>query len=194
VVHDPHEVRRHIGFVSHNTSVYERMSPRELITFFGRLHGISSAALCTRLSSLAETLQMQEFMDTPCSRLSTGMRQKVSIARALVHDPLVLIFDEPTLGLDVIVARNLLETIRDLRHAGKTILFSTHVMREVERICDRVAILSQGQIIDCGTLTELRARHGRHDFEELLYGLLLAHRVSPDEVANSGVIPTEGLG
>jgi sodium transport system ATP-binding protein len=175
VVHDPQEVRNQIGFVSHNTAVYDRMTPRELIQFFARLHGLSKPVVQSRTNVLVEQLQMSAFLDIPCGRLSTGMRQKASIARALVHDPNVLIFDEPTMGLDVVVARNLLETIGCLRQAGKTILFSTHVMREVERICDRVAILSHGQIIDCGSLAELRSRHGREDFEELLYGLLLNH-------------------
>src|SRR5258708_28492011 len=103
---------------------------------------------------------------------STGMGKKVSIAGAMVHDPPVLIFDEPTAGLDILVARAVLENIERLRASGKCILFSTHIMREVERLCDRVAIISRGRIQACGTLTELRERHGEQDLEELFFRLV----------------------
>jgi sodium transport system ATP-binding protein len=104
--------------------------------------------------------------------MSTGMRQKVSIARAIIHDPPVLIFDEPTLGLDVLVARAVLQNIERLRELGKCVLFSTHIMREVERLCDRVAIIGRGRIRACGTLPELRAQHEQHDLEELFFKLV----------------------
>ena len=104
--------------------------------------------------------------------MSTGMKQKVSIARALVHDPPVLIFDEATLGLDVLVARNLLEVIRALREAGKCLIFSTHIMSEVQRLCDRIASMHQGRILDIGSLQEVRERHEENEFEELFFGLL----------------------
>jgi sodium transport system ATP-binding protein len=104
--------------------------------------------------------------------MSTGMKQKVSIARAIVHDPPVLIFDEPTAGLDVLVARAVLQNIERLRGLGKCILFSSHIMREVEKLCDRVAIISKGQIRACGTLAELREKHGQNDLEELFFSLV----------------------
>jgi sodium transport system ATP-binding protein len=107
--------------------------------------------------------------------MSTGMKQKVSIARAMVHDPPVLVFDEATLGLDVLVARNLLAVIRSLREAGKCLIFSTHIMSEVERLCDRIAIMHRGRILDSGTLSELRSHHQQSDFEELFFGLLSRH-------------------
>ena len=118
------------------------------------------------------TLQMNDFRDVLGAKMSTGMRQKVSIARAIVHDPPVLIFDEPTAGLDVLVARAVLQNIERLRDQGKCILFSTHIMREVEKLCDRVAIVSQGQVQACGTLAELRERHGEDDLEELFFRLV----------------------
>ena len=118
---------------------------------------------------------MNEFRDVPGGKLSTGMKQKVSIARAMVHDPPVLIFDEATLGLDVLVARNLLEVIRALRESGKCLIFSTHIMSEVQRLCDRIAIMHQGRILDIGTLNELRERHNEDEFEELFFGLLSQH-------------------
>ena len=118
------------------------------------------------------TLQMNDFRDMLGAKMSTGMRQKVSIARAIIHDPPVLIFDEPTAGLDVLVARAVLKNIEQLRELGKCILFSTHIMREVERLCDRVAIVSRGRVQACGTLAELREQHGQHDMEELFFSLV----------------------
>src|SRR5262249_20590290 len=106
------------------------------------------------------------------AKMSTGMRQKVSIARAIVHDPPVLIFDEPTAGLDVLVARAVMQSIEQLRAMGKCILFSTHIMREAEKLCDRVAILSRGSVQACGTLAEFRERYGQSDLEELFFQLV----------------------
>ena len=172
VVRDPAEVRQRIGFVSNNTAIYDRMTAWEMVEFFGRLHGMARDELNDRLEILFERLRMNDFRTVPGGKMSTGMRQKVSIARAMVHDPPVLIFDEATLGLDVLVARNLLEVIRRLRDDGKCILFSTHIMSEVERLCDQIAIMHRGKILDTGTLGQLRERHSEHDFEELFFGLL----------------------
>jgi sodium transport system ATP-binding protein len=115
---------------------------------------------------------MNDFRDVPGGKMSTGMKQKVSIARALVNDPPVLIFDEPTAGLDVLVQRAVLENIKQLRGRGKTILFSTHIMREVEKLCDRVAVMSRGRIVACGTLDDLRAMYRQDDLEELFFTLV----------------------
>jgi len=175
VVRNPADVRHHIGFVSNNTAIYDRMTAWEMVEYFGRLHGMDSVVLRARLEELFEQLRMNEFRDTPGAKMSTGMKQKVSIARAMVHDPPVLIFDEATLGLDVLVARNLLGVIRSLRETGKCLIFSTHIMSEVERLCDRIAIMHRGRILDTGTLCELRERHNQNDFEELFFGLLSRH-------------------
>ena len=101
------------------------------------------------------------------------MRQKVSIARAIVHDPPVLIFDEPTIGLDVLVARSVLENIERLKHLGKCILYSTHIMREAEKLCDRLAIISQGKVQVSGRLDELREKYRQNDLEELFFQLVM---------------------
>ena len=193
VVHDPAEVRRQIGFVSNNTSIYDRMSAREMVEYFGRLHGMATGELRDRVETLFTQLRMHEFADVPGAKMSTGMKQKVSIARAMVHDPPVLVFDEATLGLDVLVARNLLGVIRSLREAGKCLIFSTHIMSEVERLCDRIAIMHRGRILDTGTLQELTERHREDDFEELFFGLLSRHeRESGDEIgAVVGTTPGE---
>jgi sodium transport system ATP-binding protein len=166
------QVRQHIGFLSANTAIYDRMSAWELVEYFGRLYGMQPAAVRERMEQVFATLQMNHFRDVLGTKMSTGMRQKVSIARAIVHDPPVLIFDEPTAGLDVLVGRAVMESIKELRALGKCILFSTHIMREVERLCDRVAILSRGRVQASGTLPELRERYGQQDLEELFFQLV----------------------
>ncbi len=174
------EVRRSIGFVSNNTALYDRMTANELVEYFGGLHGLSRTLIRERVATIFSKLRMEEIGDIPCGKMSTGMKQKVSIARALIHDPPVLIFDEASVGLDVLVARALMETIASLRDAGKCIIFSTHIMREVERLCDRVAIMYHGRILDTGTLPELAERHQQEDFEELFFELLNRHDQHPE--------------
>lgn len=168
-------VRANIGFVSNNTAIYDRLTAWEMVDYFGRLNDLPRDVLRERMEQLFQQLRMNEFRHAPCAKLSTGMKQKVSIARALIHDPPVLVFDEATLGLDVLVARNLLDVIRALRDSGKCVIFSTHIMREVERLCDSIAIMYNGRILDTGTLEELRTRHSERDFEELFFGLLSQH-------------------
>ncbi|MCA9231942.1 MAG: ATP-binding cassette domain-containing protein [Planctomycetales bacterium] len=171
-VTQPALVRHHIGFISANTAVYDRMTAWEMVEYFGQLYGMEPEQLSDRMESLFERLQMQGIRDLLGAKMSTGMKQKVSIARAIVHDPPVLIFDEATSGLDVLVARALLDTVAELRDQGKCIVFSTHIMREAERLCDRVAIVHQGQMLAEGTLGELREVHGHHDLEDLFFHLI----------------------
>jgi sodium transport system ATP-binding protein len=166
------QVREHIGFLSANTAIYDRMSAWELVEYFGRLYGMKPEPLRRRMEEVFASLHMNDFRDVLGAKMSTGMRQKVSIARAIIHDPPVLIFDEATAGLDVLVARAVMQSIEQLRALGKCILFSTHILREVEKLCDRVAILSRGRIQACGTLPELRARYGEQDLEELFFMLV----------------------
>jgi sodium transport system ATP-binding protein len=127
------------------------------------------------MEDLFDRLKMLEFRDVLGAKMSTGMKQKVSIARAIVHDPPVLIFDEATSGLDVLVARALLKTVAELRDHGKCIVFSTHIMREAERVCDRIAIMHRGCILAEGSLDELRDRHTQRDLEELFFQLISRH-------------------
>lgn len=175
VVSQPTEVRRSIGFVSTNTAVYDRMTAWEMVMYFGRLHGLEEEVLRQHMELIFQRLQMNEIRDVLGAKMSTGMKQKVSIARALVHDPPILIFDEPTVGLDVLVARSLLRNVAELRDHGKCIIFSTHIMREVERLCDRIAILHRGHMLAEGTLNELAERHGERDMEELFFRLISVH-------------------
>lgn len=171
----PGKVRHQIGFVSVNTAVYDRMTAWEMVEFFGRLYGLDGDPLHERMEQIFERLQMNEIRDTLGAKMSTGMRQKVSIARAIVHDPPVLIFDEATAGLDVLVARALLQQVVELRELGKCVLLSTHIMREAERLCDRIAIMHRGYILAEGTLEELQQRHEEQDLEELFFRLISRH-------------------
>ena len=139
----PTKVRAALGFVSPDTGLYERLTVRETLRWFGRLYGVADAR--GRAEALIERFDLGPHADQRCTDLSTGNKQKASIARALVHDPPVLVFDEPTAGLDVLVGATLLEELERVRDEGRTVLFSTHVMREAERLCDRIVILHQGR-------------------------------------------------
>ena len=185
----PGKVRRSIGFVSTNTAVYDRMTAWEIVEYFGRLHGMSKQVLTERMEFLFERFQMNDIRDVLGSKMSTGMQQKVSIARALIHDPPVLIFDEATSGLDVLVAREVLRTVASLRETGKCIIFSSHIMREVERLCDRVAIMYRGKILDEGPTEELGEKHGEKDVEELFFRLISMHEL---QLQRRSLDPSEG--
>jgi sodium transport system ATP-binding protein len=180
VLTQPSLVRHKIGFVSTNTAVYDRMTAWEMVEYFGRLYGLAQEPLRQRMEDIFTKLSMHEIRDVLGAKMSTGMKQKVSIARAIVHDPPVLIFDEATAGLDVLVARALLKTVAQLRDAGKCILFSTHIMREAERLCDRLAIVHRGHILAEGPLSELRDRHSEQDLEELFFQLITEHERTND--------------
>jgi len=167
VVEQPERVRANVGFLSTATALYGRLTARETVEYFGRLNGLNGGALRQRIEELFKLLEIGEFADRRCDKLSTGMKQKVSIARTLVHDPPVMIFDEPTVGLDVMTARTIVGFIRDCRTRGKTVIFSTHVMSEAEKLCDTIGILHDGRLLAEGTLAELRQRAGMEDLEEI---------------------------
>jgi len=167
VIGEPGRVRARVGFLAASTAVYGRLTAREMVTYFGRLHGMADAAIRERLRLLATELDMGEFLDRRCDRLSTGMKQKTSIARMLIHDPEVMIFDEPTLGLDVMAARAVVRFVRDCRDRGRTVVYSTHVMAEAQKLCDVVGIIHSGRLRAEGTLEALRAQTGEADLEEI---------------------------
>jgi sodium transport system ATP-binding protein len=167
VVREPDRVRAKVGFLSTATALYARLTARETIEYFGRLNGLENGALGERVDAVVRLLEIGEFADRRCDKLSTGMKQRVSIARTLVHDPPVMIFDEPTLGLDVMAARTIVKFIRDCRDRGKTVIFSSHVMSEVEKLCDRIGIIHGGRLLAEGTLAGLRERSGHEDLEEI---------------------------
>jgi sodium transport system ATP-binding protein len=161
------QVRANVGFLAASTALYGRLTAREMIAYFGELNGLGEAALKARIKQLADELDMHEFLDRRCDKFSTGMKQKTSIARTLIHDPAVMIFDEPTLGLDVMTARAIVKFVRECRNRGKTVIYSTHVMSEVEKLCDVIGIIHDGKLVAEGTLAELQARFGEKDMEEI---------------------------
>jgi sodium transport system ATP-binding protein len=167
ILASPEKVRTHVGFLAASTALYGRLTARETLIYFGRLNGLNDAESERRIEGIARELEMNDFLDRRIDKFSTGMKQKVSIARMLVHDPAVMIFDEPTLGLDVMAARAILRFIRECRTRGKTVIYSTHVMTEVEKLCDTVGVVHGGKLRAEGSLAELRERFGEQDMEEI---------------------------
>ena len=172
IVREPGLVRASVGFLAASTALYGRLTAREMIAYFGRLNGMEDSLIRARTASLAAELDMGEFLDRRCDRLSTGMKQKTSIARTLIHDPAVMILDEPTLGLDVIAARAVLSFVRDCRTRGKAVIYSTHVMAEVEKLCDVIGIIHGGRLRAHGSLAALRAEYRETDLEEIFVGIV----------------------
>jgi sodium transport system ATP-binding protein len=172
IVKSPAEVRRHIGFLSGDMGQYGRLTPREVLTFFAKLNHLSAAQSQRRFSELVERFHFGSYVDTKIDKLSTGMRQKIAIARAVIHDPPVLILDEPSSGLDVPAARQIEAFIQSGKRAGKCILFSTHVMEEAEYLCDRLAVVNEGRITAIGTMQELRGLTGKERLRDVFVSLL----------------------
>jgi sodium transport system ATP-binding protein len=160
VAHRPSEVRRRIGFLSANTGLYGRLTPREVLRYFGHLFGMDDTHIRARTEELADLFSMREFLERPCDKLSTGMKQKVNIARTVLHDPPVMVLDEPTSGLDVLTSRAIVTFIRRCRAEGKTVLFSTHIMAEVDQLCDRVGVIHKGRLFFNDTIEQLRQHYG----------------------------------
>ena len=169
---DPLEVRRRIGFLSASTGLYARLTVRETLEYFGRLHGIERGALDRRVAELLETFDLHELASRRCEALSTGQRQKVSIARAVLHDPPVLILDEPTTGLDVLAAGAMIDFIESRREQGTCVLFSTHVLSEAERLCDRIGVIHGGRLMAAGTYEELAESTGQRWLEDIFRALV----------------------
>jgi sodium transport system ATP-binding protein len=156
----PLEAKRRVGFLSGDTQLYQRLSPREVLLYFGRLYDLHEHVLARRVEELIDRLEMGSFADRPCGTLSSGQKQRANIARAFLHDPDVLILDEPTAALDVISGQFIVESIRAESAAGKAVLLSTHIMGEAEYLCDRIFLLHMGRIVDSGTLDDLLACAG----------------------------------
>lgn len=167
VAAEPETVRRNLGFSSATTALYPRLTARETLDFFARINGCPTARVGERVAALIRHFGIMDYADARVDRLSQGMKQKVAIARTVAHDPPVLIFDEPTVGLDVLNALEMQKVIGRFRDEGKTILFSTHIMSEAEKLCDRIAIIHQGRIHACDTLSGLRATTGYHYLEDI---------------------------
>lgn len=166
VVREPEAVRRSIGFMSNSTALYGRLTAREVLEYFCGLYGIVGAAAKKRTSEVIEQMRIGEFADQLCDKLSTGQKQRVSIARTLLHDPPVLFFDEPTSGLDVIMSQEVMKFIEDARSIGKTIVYCTHIMSEVERLCDRIYVLHGGAVRGVGSVEEIKSLANKPTLEK----------------------------
>jgi sodium transport system ATP-binding protein len=167
VVKNPEGVRKNLGFYSATTALYPRLTARETIDFFARINQYPPDRVKERVDYLIERFGLGKYADARVEKLSSGMKQKVSIARTIAHNPSILIFDEPTVGLDVLNALDVQESISELRNEGKTIIFSTHIMSEAERLCGRIAIIHGGHILASGTLADLRESTGQHYLEDI---------------------------
>lgn len=172
VATQPLEVRRSVGYLTGDTGLYGRLTPLEVLRYFGDLHGMAASETKRRSAELVERLGIGEFATRRCEALSTGQRQRVSIARAFLHDPAVLILDEPTSGLDILAAREILQLFREEATRGKAVLLSTHILAEVELLCDRATIIHRGSVRAEGSLAELAAISGAATLGQGFFQLL----------------------
>ena len=169
---EPEKVRTHIGILfGGETGLYDRLTAAENIAYFGELNGMSKAAIKERSQYLAEAFGMQDFMNKRASKLSKGMKQKAAFARSIIHNPDIMLFDEPTSGLDVTASRDVQDFILECKADGKTIIFSSHTMSEVEKLCDRIGIIHKGKLVECGPVEELKEKYGDDDLEEIFVRL-----------------------
>ena len=166
VQEDPMAVRKQIGVLPHNSGLYARLTGIENIRYFGRLQSIGKQTLEQRIEALVEQLDMKDFCTRRTAGFSQGQKIKVALARALIHDPQHVILDEPTNGLDVMATRALREIIAKLKQDGKCILFSSHIMQEVDALCDDVVVIGAGKVKFDGTIAALREHAGTEDLEE----------------------------
>ncbi len=161
VARSPLEARRHLAFLTASTALYERLTGREVLSLFGRLNGLDGPALNARVEALSKELELEGFLDRRCGTLSSGQKQRVSIARAVVHDPEVYVLDEPTASLDPLASRAILELVRNAGARGKAVLFSTHRMEEAEFLCGRLYFLMGGRVVAHGSAAELLQKSGQ---------------------------------
>lgn len=171
---NPDRVKRQIGLVSASAGLYQWLTPREILHFFAGAFGLSKSETEARVARLAELMDLHRFLDRRSATLSTGQKQRVNLARALVHDPPVVLLDEPTRGLDVVGSQVVFEFVRGLREAGKSIVVCTHQLDEAERLCDRFGLLHRGRLRHEGTLEQLRIETGRQTIVDMFVDMLKA--------------------
>ncbi|MBP5191846.1 MAG: ABC transporter ATP-binding protein [Eubacterium sp.] len=172
------DVKKSIGYLSGNTKLYGRMSVRELLNIFGTVYGLSENVIKKRIDRIVEVLDMEGFVDNRIERLSTGQTQRASIARTLIHDPEIYIFDEPTLGLDIISSKAIIEFMKKEKERGKTVIYSTHYMEEAEYLCDRIIMLNKGKTICNNSPAELKAMTESSDMRETFYKIIEREGIS----------------
>lgn len=166
------ELKKHIGYLSENTKLYGRFTVREMLSVFAELYGFSKEEAETQLENTCKILKMEEFFDNRIEKLSTGQKQRTSIARCLVHNPEIYIFDEPTLGLDIISSKAIIDFMKQEKARGKSVLYSTHYMEEAEFLCDRIIMINKGKIIATGTPEELRKATNTTNLRDTFFALI----------------------
>ena len=171
----PDQAKAHLGFATGTTGLYARLTVTELLDFFGQLNRMSKQRLAVRRQELADALQIGHLMERLCGKLSTGERQRVSLARATIHDPAVVILDEPTAGLDVLASRFVADFIRDASQRGRAVLFSTHYMTEADLLCHRIGCIHRGRLVWEGPPADLRAAQESVSLEEAFMRLIKQH-------------------
>lgn len=174
-VKDSENVRKTIGFLTNEIKLDPQFSPKYMFGFFGRLHGLDEKTIEERREKLFDYFGIKEFENKKIEELSSGMKQKASIAVSLVHSPDVIIFDEPTTGLDIITARNVTNYLKLLRDEGRTVIISTHIMTEAEKLCDRIGIIINGALVMEGTLSEILLQTHAKDLEDAFFELFKIH-------------------
>lgn len=174
------EVKKHIGYLSNNTKLYGRLSSRELLQMLGVLYGMSKEDTERKIEEICEILSMESFIDNRIEKLSTGQTQRASIARCLVHDPQVYIFDEPTLGLDILSSAAIIEFMKKERGRGKIILYSTHYMEEAEYLCDRILMIHRGKIVSGGSPESLKAQTGKENLRDVFAELIMKEGIEDE--------------
>ncbi|MBN2064582.1 MAG: ATP-binding cassette domain-containing protein [Sedimentisphaerales bacterium] len=168
----PEAIRSRIGFLSGNTRLYKRMTAREVLFYFGRLNNMPDELIEKRIGQVSEILDMDSFLDRRCESFSTGQMQRAGIARVIIHDPKILILDEPTLGLDIMSSQAILDFIRNARQQGRTVIFSTHYMTEAEMLCDRIGLINNGELLTIGTRQALYQQTGKDNLQEAFLSLI----------------------
>ena len=166
------QARAKLGFLTGSTGLYDRLTPRETLKYFGALHMVKPETIRSRMGELIDRLAIGDFADRRVGKLSTGQKQRVSIARTLMHDPEVIIFDEPTNGLDVLTSRTIIEWIRDCRNTGKTVIFSTHIMGEVSLLSDDLGIIHKGKLCFNDSFENFKVKFGQHSLEGAFISIL----------------------
>lgn len=169
VVREADEVRRRIGFLTNELKLDDHFSARYTFGFFGRLHGMGEDEIAGREKLLFDAFGVTEFAEMKIGQMSTGMKQKLAIAVSLVHDPEVIVFDEPTNGLDIITARLVTDYLQKLRDAGKTVIISTHIMTVAQKLCETIGILLDGKLAACGSLTSILAENNADDLDDAFF-------------------------
>jgi sodium transport system ATP-binding protein len=172
ILSQPEKVKANIGFLSGDTGLYPRLTAEEIVRYFARLNGMEEKRINERIGEIFNKFDMNGFKDRKIDKLSQGMKQKVSIARTIVHDPDVLILDEPTLGLDVITSRNIIDFVRDSKQKNKCIMFSTHIMHEAEKLCDDIAIIHKGEILEVATLEQYQKKTNLSDLDNIFVKII----------------------